>query len=130
MYTPDVHVNNGVTTLPHDRIVLAWLLKQDTGASSRAIASRVVKMVDAGIRPAIPNDANDLKLCDNLRQLLPDTDFFDAIDHLAKTCNYWAALRIEWSELTACMRVEFRNGDSHTATDAAIARIYRDVEES
>jgi len=78
-----------------------WLSGFDTGMSSTALAMTVLGVP---VTPSHPHDPSDLGRCLRLIERVPEAR--EAVDKLAATDPYWAALAVEWDALKASYDVE------------------------
>lgn len=89
-----------------NKILIKWLLGEDTGISSKQIAS-----VIAGLEPRdkwhYPSDPSDLGRCLRLLELFPDFDIWNMRD----VNDEWWRLSNHWIELT-----DLYNSEKHQKT--------------
>jgi hypothetical protein len=75
-----------------------WLLSDDTGVSSKAIAAHLTGDTKQGKFGDYPSDGDDFGRCYRLLVCVPE--FAPRIGELATRSPQWAALVKHWSELT------------------------------
>ncbi|CAB4120794.1 hypothetical protein UFOVP5_31 [uncultured Caudovirales phage] len=78
-----------------ERKLIEWLLGDDTGTSSKAVAA----WLGVGQRlRSFPSDGGDFGRCWRLLELM---EWFDRVPELAEINGHWAVIVEYWSELSA-----------------------------
>lgn len=95
------------------RAILDWLMGNDTGLSSKAIALVALGGDPAKCAARYPSDGADFGRCHRLLIAAPEARA--GLDRLTREGGpYWAALGARWTDLTAAYEAELTSRDGGT----------------
>lgn len=108
-----------------EKALIEWLLSDDTGASSKAIASHMYLGKCDG---SFPWDPADIGRCFRLIAAVPEWE--SRLPEMAQYNDKWAKLVKRWQEIKECMEMEVgidgRKGRSAPATSKLMTEVMWD----
>lgn len=102
--------------------LIEWLLSDDTGASSKAIASHMALGNSDG---SFPWDPSDIGRCFRLLEAIPE--WKSRIEEMGVYSKIWVLLADKWQEIYDCMEdevgIDWRKGKSAPKTYELMKRV-------
>lgn len=112
-----------------DQKLIEWLLSDDTGASSKAIASHMALGKSDG---SFPWDPSDIGRCFRLLEAVPE--WKGRIEEMGVYSKIWALLADQWQEIYNCMEsevgIDWRKGRSAPKTYELMKRVMDGISDS
>ena len=90
--------------------LLKWLLSDDTGISSEAIAAKMNGLEPPRQWGSHPHDTGDFGRCHRLLVIMPE--YSDRLDEMRELSPEWAALVEDWDDIT---RLYLHDEINHTS---------------